>query len=112
MAKNMRNGLTQKQRKTQVRRVAEAIDIYEIRPNRPMRPNWKNYPDPASVGEPVVNTETTASERRSTDEAQLGLVGVKPLAGGKGRPTSTVCQYCGEPDGNHTGQCPTVSVTR
>ena len=46
MAKKMRNGLTQKQRKTQVRRVAQAIDIYEIRPNRPMRANWRNYPDP------------------------------------------------------------------
>ena len=58
MAKKMRNGLTQKQRKTQVRRVAEAIDIYEIRPNRPMRLNWKNYPDPA---DPVVNTKDPAN---------------------------------------------------
>lgn len=90
MAKKMRNGLTQKQRKTQVRRVAEAIDIYEIRPNRPMRESWE------TIG-------------GGPDEAQLGLasVALNARAGGAGS-TSTVCHYCGEIDG-HTGQCPTVS---
>ncbi len=111
MAKKMRNGLTQKQRKTQNKRVAQGIDIYIIRPSRPMRPNWKNYPDPADES-PVVNTDTRQTRGGRTDDAQLGLASVadvKPLAGGKGRPTSTVCQYCGEPDGHHTAQCPTVS---
>lgn len=42
-----------------------------------------------------------------TDEAQLGVVTVKPLAG-EGVATSGVCKYCGETDG-HTGQCPVVS---
>ena len=104
MAKKMRNGLTQKQRKTLVRRVAEAIDIYEIRPNRPMRANWKNYPVP------VVDTETRQTKGGGIDEAQLGLASVAPnaRAGGAGS-TSTVCKYCGTPDG-HTGQCPVVSL--
>ena len=109
MAKKMRNGLTQKQRKTQVRRVAEAIDIYEIRPNRPMRENWEDYADPA---EPVMTTKTRQTRGGGHDEAQLqlqlGLVTVKPLAG-EGVPPSNVCHYCGEPDGHHTAQCPTVS---
>ena len=51
MAKKIRNGLTQKQRKTQNKRVAQGIDIYIVRPSRPMRPNWKNYPDPDSPTE-------------------------------------------------------------
>ncbi len=106
MAKKMRNGLTQKQRKTQNKRVAKAFDIYEIRPNRPMRANWKNHPVPEwpADGEPEVNTKTRQTKGGGIDEAQLGLVTVKPLAGG-----STVCKYCGEIDG-HTGQCPVVSI--
>ena len=55
-----------------------------------------------------MNTKTTANERRWPD-ARMGLVTVKPLAG-EGATTSTVCHYCGEPDGHHTGQCPTVSL--
>ena len=51
MAKKMRNGLTQKQRKTQNKRVAQGIDIYIIRPSRPMGKSWRNYPDPESPSE-------------------------------------------------------------
>ena len=103
MAKKMRNGLTQKQRKTQVRRVAEAIDIYEIRPSRPMRENWGNDPDPRS-------TKTRQTRGGGIDDAQLGLASVaevKPLLG-RGS-TSTVCKYCLETNG-HAGWCPVISV--
>ncbi len=44
----------------------------------------------------------------SSDEARLGLVTRKPLAGGKGS-LGSPCQYCGEVDG-HTAQCPVVSM--
>ncbi len=43
-----------------------------------------------------------------SDEARLGLVTRKPLAGGKGS-LGPPCQYCGEVDG-HTAQCPVVSM--
>ena len=52
-------------------------------------------------------TKTRQTREGGTDEAQLGLVSAA-VAGGNG-PTSTVCKYCGEPDGHHTGQCPTLS---
>ncbi len=107
MAKKMRNGLTQKQRKTQNKRVAQGIDIYIIRPSRPMGISWRNYPDPADES-PVVDTKTRQTKGGGIDEAQLGLVGAQTLSGGKG-PTSTVCHYCGETNG-HTGQCPVVSL--
>ena len=108
MAKKTRNGLTQKQRKTQNKRVAQGIDIYIIRPSRPMRPNWKNYPDPAESQ--VEDTETRQTDGGGIDDAtRLGLVTVSPLAG-EGGAAPAVCQYCGEIDGHHTGQCPTVSL--
>ena len=100
MAKKMRNGLTQKQRKTQVRRVADAIDIYEIRPNRPMTENWEDDPDPCST--------KTRQTRGGGPDARMGLVTVEPLAG-EGATTSTVCNLCGETNG-HAGWCPVISV--
>lgn len=38
--KKTRNGLTQRQRKTRTRRVAEAIHLYYVRQNVPMRGHY------------------------------------------------------------------------
>lgn len=51
MAKKVRNGLTQKQRKSQNKRIANAVYIYVIHPNPPMRRNWKANPYGTGGGE-------------------------------------------------------------
>lgn len=58
MAKKVRNGLTQKQRKTRNKRGAKGIYLYFIRPSPPMRRNWKEYPYGTGGGEfPVIPPE-------------------------------------------------------
>lgn len=52
MAKKVRNGLTQKQRKSRNKRIAAAIDGYYIRPNLPMRARYwstKKHPGGESL---------------------------------------------------------------
>lgn len=44
MAKNIRNGLTQKQRKTRNKRWVNAWDMYFVRQNHTMKRNWKAFP--------------------------------------------------------------------
>jgi len=51
MTKQVRNGLTQKQRKSQNRRIANAIHMYAIRASPPMRRNWKKDPYGTREGE-------------------------------------------------------------
>jgi hypothetical protein len=51
MAKQVRNGLTQKQRKSRNKRIADAIDIYAIRMSPPMGRNWTKYPYGSLEGE-------------------------------------------------------------
>lgn len=51
--KKIRNGETQKQRKTRNRRIANAIDIYYIHPNLPMdRQYWSNKIHAPATGDP------------------------------------------------------------
>jgi len=51
MTKQVRNGLTQKQRKSQNKRIANAIHMYAIRMSPPMRRNWKTNPYGTREGE-------------------------------------------------------------
>jgi hypothetical protein len=51
VTKQVRNGLTQKQRKSQNKRIATAIDTYMIRSSPPMRRNWKKEPYGTREGE-------------------------------------------------------------
>lgn len=51
MTKQVRNGLTQKQRKSQNRRIADAIGLYFHRSSPPMRRNWKKDPYGSREGE-------------------------------------------------------------
>jgi len=57
--------------------------------------------------------ELRVMEGGGSDEARLGVVTPESLAGGKGSPSGLphkdICHYCGEPDGQHTAQCPVVS---
>lgn len=56
MTKQMRNGLTQKQRKTLNKRLAYAIDIYSIRSSPKMGRNWKKDPYGSREGETRMKT--------------------------------------------------------
>jgi len=51
VTKQVRNGLTQKQRKSQNKRIADAIHMYTIRASPPMRRNWKKDPYGTREGE-------------------------------------------------------------
>jgi hypothetical protein len=51
MAKQVRKGLTQKQRKSLNKRTANAIGMYMIHGSPPMRRNWKMDPYGSREGE-------------------------------------------------------------
>jgi hypothetical protein len=60
VTKQVRKGLTQKQRKSRNRRIANAIHMYRIRMSPPMRRNWKKEPYGTREGEPRdIGTEET-----------------------------------------------------
>ena len=68
MTKQVRNGLTQKQRKSRNKRIAYAIDIYAIRMSPPMGRNWKKDP----YGSRGDETETAS---QPTGAVSTGLTG-------------------------------------